>query len=196
MVNNALHKLVLRYGLCVMAATGAVAPAHARVQAVPADSHQSTVSGGKTQPPVKFANIWADDKGATHISYCRFEGLEYKSYAPPSAPQWIGVSPDEIESVAYAVLPPGYIGTWHAAPGPQWVITLSGKWSVETTDGSKLEQAAGEMLLDTDNHSRPRPDDDRVGHVSRTEGDVPNVQLIIKLKDNAQNVRTRSACDN
>lgn len=183
-----LHALALLYGFTVVSNVGAEEKG---VHAVHADSAERTVSGGQTQPPVKFDTIWADDEGATHIGHCRFEGLQFKSYAPPSAPQWIGVSPDEVESIAYAVLPPGYVGTWHHAPGPQWVITLSGKWSVETTDGTTLVQGPGEVQFNADSHSHPRKDDKRVGHVSRTVGSEPNVQLIIKLKPG---VRTTGAC--
>jgi len=64
------------------------------------------MSNGQTQSPVKFATIWAVDDGAIHVGHCRFEGLQFKSDAPPSAPQWIRISPDEVESIAYAVLPP------------------------------------------------------------------------------------------
>ncbi|WP_315974689.1 hypothetical protein [Pseudomonas sp. 5P_3.1_Bac2] len=144
------------------------------------------------QPVIEYANVWADDQGASHVSHCTIEGLDFKSYAPPAAPQWIGVSPDEVESIAYAVLPPGYVGTWHHAPGPQWVITLKGQWSVETTDGSVLTQGPGQMQFNADANAKPRPGDERIGHISRTVGDEPNVQLIIKLKANAK--RTTGAC--
>lgn len=170
--------------------------ANGTVCAVRSSSPATTVRDGKPQPPVKFATIWADDKGATHVSYCRFEGMEFKSYAPPAAPQWVGPSADEIDSIAYAALPVGYVGSWHHAPGPQWVITLSGKWSVETTDGSVLVQGPGEMQFNADSSSRPRPDDDRVGHISRTVGNEPNVQLIIKLKPNANKSRINGPCAN
>lgn len=106
----------------------------------------------------------------------------------------MGISPDEIESIAYAALPPGYVGSWHHAPGPQWVITLSGKWSVETTDGSVLVQGPGEMQFNADSNAKPRANDDRVGHVSRTVGNKPNIQLIIKLKPNANKARTTGRC--
>ncbi|MBT0717497.1 hypothetical protein HGT71_04285 [Rosenbergiella epipactidis] len=145
-----------------------------------------TQSNGKSQPPIKYSMVWADKSGATHIQSCRIEGLQFKTYAPPSAPQWIGVAPDQIESIAYAVLPPGYVGTWHHAPGPQWVVTLSGKWSVETTDGAVLVQGPGEMQFNADSSSHPRKNDTHVGHISRTIGNEPNVQLIIKLKPNVK----------
>lgn len=172
------------------------ASANKTVYAVPSSSPATTVYNGKAQPPIKFATIWADDKGATHVSYCRFEGMEFKSYAPPAAPQWVGPSADEIDSIAYAALPVGYVGDWHHAPGPQWVVTLSGKWSVETTDGSVLVQGPGEMQFNADSSSRPRPGDDRVGHISRTVGNEPNVQLIIKLKPNANKHRITGPCAN
>lgn len=188
MKNNTLHALVL---LCGFSIVFPVTADEKRVHAVRTDSAERTMSNGQLQPPVKFATVWADDEGATHIGYCRFEGLEFRSYAPPAAPQWIGISPDKVESIAYAVLPPGYIGNWHPAPGPQWVITLSGKWSVETTDGSVLVQGPGEVQFSADSNSRPRRDDKRAGHVSRTVGSEPNVQLIIRLKPG---VRTTGTC--
>lgn len=169
------------------------ANAATEVHLVHADSSEKTQVDGHTQPTISYANVWADKKGATHVEHCRLEGLDFKSYAPPAAPQWIGVSPDQIESISYAVLPPGYEGTWHHAPGPQWVVTLSGKWSVETTDGSVLTQGPGEMQFNADSSSHPRDNDKRVGHVSRTVGDEPNVQLIIKLKPGA-NPQANAQC--
>ncbi|MBI6562309.1 hypothetical protein EIG75_15270 [Pseudomonas syringae] len=186
---NSLYTLALACAAC----TG-MASANADVQSVPKESAQMTHSNGQLQPPVSYATLWADENGATHVGHCRLEGLEFKSYAPPAAPQWVGVSPDDIESIAYAVLPVGYVGNWHHVPGPQWVITLQGQWSVETTDGSVLVQGPGEMQFNADTRSRPRPDDERVGHLTRTVGDQPNVQLIIKLKPSAADKRTNGSC--
>lgn len=182
------------------------------VYAVPRDSQITTVSNGETQPEIKYATVWADEDGATHIGFCKIEGLQFNSYAPPAAPQWFGLSPDKIESISFAALPVGYVGDWHHAPGPQWVIVLSGRWSVETTDGSVLEQGPGEFQFNADSTSRPRPCDSRVGHITRTVGeykyqksiyemlqnltvgDEPNLQLIIKLKANVDIRRTTGKC--
>ncbi len=166
----------------------------AEVHAVNAGRQGTMVSDHHQQPPVYFSTILADSTGATHIGKCKFEGLSFKSYAPPAAPQWIGISPDQIQSIAYAILPPGYTGTWHHAPGPQWVITLSGKWSVESTDGTVLTQGPGGIQFNGDSSSKPRADDKRVGHLSRTVGDQPNVQLIIKLKPGVKTNAMYSSC--
>ncbi|MCX8956049.1 cupin domain-containing protein [Erwinia psidii] len=188
MSNSKLLIFMALYGVSTLSFSGS------NLEPVPANSATQTVSNGKKQPEVKYATVWADEQGATHIGRCRMEGLEYKSYAPPSAPQWIGISPDEVESTAWAVLPPGYVGNWHHAPGPQWVITLSGKWSVETTDGSTLVQGPGEIQFNADSTSRARPNDPRIGHVTRTVGNEPNVQLVIKLKPGANITRIKGVC--
>ncbi|KTC59161.1 MULTISPECIES: cupin domain-containing protein [Pseudomonas syringae group] len=187
-------KTLFAFALTFAAVCAASSSVNAAVLSVPANSQQSTTSNGKLQPPVKYATVWADEAGATHVEHCRIEGLEFKSYAPPAEPQWIGVSPDEVESIAYAVLPPGYVGSWHHAPGPQWVITLQGQWSVETTDGTVLVQGPGEMQFNADSSSKARPGDNRVGHLTRTVGDQPNVQLIVKLKPDAAAKRSSGRC--
>ncbi len=183
------RSLIAAAAMCLPLCTYA---AQSEVKAVPADSSVRTTVEGKIQPPVSYANLWADDKGETHIGHCRLEGLDYKSYAPPAAPQWIGVSPDQVESIAYAVLPPGYVGSWHSAPGPQWVITLSGKWSVESSDGSKLVQGPGEMQFNGDHGAKGKGGHN--GHISRTLGTEPNVQLIIKLKAGAKVPQSAMDC--
>lgn len=182
-MNKFLFKTCALVSLSLLSSTSYAAP---QVYSVEAFDPTPTHSNGETQPPIKYATLWADKSGATHIKTCRIEGLQFKTYAPPSAPQWIGVSPEQIESIAYAVLPPGYVGTWHHAPGPQWVVTLSGKWSVQTTDGSILVQGPGEMQFNADSSSHPRTNDPHVGHISKTVGNEPNVQLIIKLKPNVK----------
>lgn len=82
-------------------------------------------------------------------------------------------------------------GIRYAPPAaPQWVVTLSGRCSVETADGTKLVQGPGEMQFNAETCSHPRADDKRVGRISRTVGDEPNVELIIKLKPGAAAART------
>jgi hypothetical protein len=136
-----------------------------------------------TDPPVlRYATLHADAAGATHVQSCTLKGFELKSYAPPAAPQWLGIPPGEIESISYGVLPVGYVGTWHHSPGPQWVFVLSGRWSVETTDGSVLEQGPGEFQFNAEDGATPQGPDRHIGHLTRQVGDVPNVQLIVSLK--------------
>ncbi|WP_457107049.1 hypothetical protein [Methylobacterium sp. P5_C11] len=148
-----------------------------------------------TDPPVlRYGALYADDTGHSHVQYCDLKNFVFKSYAPPAAPQYVGFPPGAVKSIKYAVLPVGYVGTWHTAPGPQWVITLSGRWSVEATDGSVLEQGPGEVEFNADIGSTPQGPDGHVGHLTRQVGDVPNVQLIVSLKERTGKARSTDPC--
>ena len=145
-------------------------------------------------PALRYGGLYADDKGHSHVQYCDLKNFIFKSYAPPAAPQYVGFPPGEVASIKYAVLPVGYVGTWHTAPGPQWVITLSGRWSVEATDGSVLEQGPGEVEFNADMGSTPQGAEGHVGHLTRQVGDVPNVQLIVSLKPSSGKARNTNPC--
>lgn len=153
------------------------------IRIVPIDSPDSTVSDGETQPLVKYASFYTDETGATHFKYCRFEGLSKQSFSPPALPQWVGELPEDVNSLSIGILPVNYVGTWHSAPGPQAVVTLSGAWSLEATDGQILIQRPGEWYFANDYDSKPRPNDTRVGHITRNADDVPCVQLILSFKN-------------
>src|SRR3954470_10146614 len=43
-----------------------------------------------------------------------------------------------------------YDRTWHNAPWRQWVVTLSGTWEVETSDGDIRRFGPGDVLLADD----------------------------------------------
>jgi hypothetical protein len=133
-------------------------------------------------PALRYGVLYADAEGRSHVQYCDLKNFAFKSYAPPAPPQYVGVPPGDAASIAYAVLPVGYVGPWHAAPGPQWVATLSGRWSVEATDGTVMEQGPGEIQFNADAGSKPQGPDGRAGHLTRQVGDVPTVQLIVSLK--------------
>ncbi len=136
-------------------------------------------------PKLRYADLYADADGMSRVRHCVLEGFVFKSYAPPAAEQWLGIPPGDIASIAYAVLPVGYVGAWHTAPGPQWVVALSGRWSVEAMDGTVLEQGPGEVQFNSDTASRPQSEGGPVGHLTRTVGDAPSVQLIVSLKREA-----------
>jgi hypothetical protein len=131
---------------------------------------------------IPYANVWADDNGQTHITKCVLKGLQLHGFAPPAAPYVMGIAPEDIESIVFSVLPTGWFGDWHHAPGPQWVITLSGQWEVQTTDGSRLRQGPGEFQFNSDESSFAAAQGGHVGHTARLVGSVPNVRMIITLK--------------
>ena len=143
---------------------------------------------------VLYANVWADDKGATHVSRCVLKGLDLESFAAPASPYYFGLAPEEVQSVVFSVLPKGWYGDWHHAPGPQWVITLSGAWEVQTADGSTLRQGPGEFQFNSDESAYASTAGAHVGHTAKQLGDVPNVRVIITLKKNPLQTYANRAC--
>jgi hypothetical protein len=143
---------------------------------------------------VLYANVWADDKGVTHVSKCVLKGLDLKSFAPPASPYYLGFAPENVQSVVFSVLPKGWYGDWHHAPGPQWVITLSGAWEIETADGSTLRQGPGEFQFNSDESAYAITPDAHVGHAAKQVGDVPNVRVIITLKKSPLRMYANKPC--
>jgi len=84
--------------------------------------------------------------------------------------------------VLVANMPVGWIGDWHENPKPQWIIPLSGRWFVETTDGVRVEMGPGELSFGGDQNAKPDAHG-RVGHRSGTVGDAPAVVMIVQLND-------------
>jgi hypothetical protein len=160
----------------------AVAPADMTAEQA-ADKHE-----------VLYANVWADDKGVTHVSKCVLKGLDLKSFAPPASPYYFGFAPENVQSVVFSVLPKGWYGDWHHAPGPQWVITLSGAWEIETADGSTLRQGPGEFQFNSDESAYAITPDAPVGHTAKQVGDVSNVRVIITLKKNPLRTYANKSC--
>ena len=77
-------------------------------EVAPADM---TAEQAAAKHEVLYADVWADEKGGTHISRCILKGLELNSFAPPASPYYFGLAPEEVQSVlqgraaTYADLP-------------------------------------------------------------------------------------------
>ena len=153
-----------------------------------------TVQQALARNEISYANVWADDKGQTHVTKCVLKGLRLHTFAPPAAPYVMGIAPEDIESIVFSVLPAGWFGDWHHAPGPQWVITLSGQWEVQTTDGSTLRQGPGEFQFNSDESAFATTPGGHVGHTARLVGSVPNVRMIITLKKRPGQTNSNQFC--
>lgn len=133
-------------------------------------------------PTSRYWHAWTDDQGVTHQTRCSLHDYTLKSISPPAAPQWLDRLPVEGATVISTVLPVAWQGTWHENPRPQWIIPLSGRWFVETTDGKRIEMGPGDVSFGEDQGSRPDARG-RKGHLSGTVGSEPAVLLIVQLRD-------------
>ncbi len=153
-----------------------------------------TIGQALARQEITYANVWADEQGQTHVTKCVLKGLQLHTFAPPAAPYVMGIVPEDIESIVFSELPAGWFGDWHHAPGPQWVITLSGEWEVQTTDGSTLRQGPGEFQFNSDKSAFATAPGGHVGHTARLVGSVPNVRMIITLKKRPGQSYTNQPC--
>jgi hypothetical protein len=100
-------------------------------------------------------------------------------------PTVVRALPDSVDNITFAVQPVGWVGEWHQNPKPQWVIPISGPWSVETTDGKKVTMGPGDASFGGDQGAHAGEKSGSVGHRSGTVGDHPAVLRVVQLKETA-----------
>jgi hypothetical protein len=129
-------------------------------------------------PEIEYWHLWTDTDGVSHQTRCRLTEFEFKGVGD-AAPQWNNKQARSDATVVYTVQPVGWVGEWHENPAPQWIVVLSGRWWIESMDGARIEQGAGEFSLGEDQGSKLI--DGRKGHRSGTVGDIPAVLMTVQL---------------
>jgi hypothetical protein len=141
-----------------------------------------TVSGGRTtedKPKIGYWHIWTDDNGVSHQTRCEMDAFELKGVGN-AAPQWNDKQETSAATVVFTVQPIGWVGEWHENPKPQWIVPLSGRWFVESMDGTRIEMGPGEISLGEDQNC-VEDAKGRKGHRSGTIGDEPAVLMTVQL---------------
>ena len=133
-----------------------------------------------TKPKVAYWHVWTDREGVSHQQQCELTEFELGSVGGGADPQWKGNQTTGTMSAMVTVLPVGWVGEWHENPKPQWIIPLSGRWSVESMDGTRVEMGPGELSFGGDQHCSEK--DGRTGHRSTTVGDAPAVLMVVQFE--------------
>lgn len=131
------------------------------------------------KPSVPYWHLWTDAEGVSHQTRCALTDFDMKSMQPPADPQWQGTKTHDGATVMVTVQPVGWTGAWHENPKPQWIIPLSGRWFVESMDGTRVEMGPGEISFGEDQNTKPV--DGRQGHLSGTVGDEPAVLMVVQF---------------
>jgi hypothetical protein len=142
------------------------------------------LTGGRTsdnadKPKLGYWHLWADDNGITHQTRCALKDFELKGVGPAD-PQWNNKQVRGEATVVYTVQPVGWVGEWHENPAPQWIVPLSGRWWVESMDGTRIEMGPGELSLGEDQNCVAGKDG-RKGHRSGVIGNEPAVLMTVQL---------------
>lgn len=138
-----------------------------------------------TQPPnntprFSYWHVWTDENGVTHQTKSELTNFTKESMSGDAAPQWNNRLLTANAKIVFAELPVGWIGEWHENPQPQWIIPLSGKWFVETMDGTRVEMGVGEVSFGGDQNTKPNAAGIQ-GHLSGTVGDEPCKMMIVQI---------------
>jgi hypothetical protein len=137
---------------------------------------QADTNGHK--PSVPYSHLYVDAKGVSHQSRCTLTNYELKSIGPAD-PQWNNKMERSDATVVFTVQPVGWVGEWHENPAPQWIVVLSGRWWVESMDGTRVEQGPGEFSFGEDQGCAEV--DGKKGHRSGTIGDEPCRLMTVQL---------------
>jgi hypothetical protein len=130
------------------------------------------------KPSVPYWHLWVDKNGVSHQSQCELTKYQLKKVGP-AEPQWNNQQGTHSSTVVFTVQPIGWIGEWHENPAPQWIVVLSGRWFIESMDGTRVEQGAGEFSFGEDQNCIET--NGKRGHRSGTLGDEPAVLMTVQL---------------
>ena len=131
-------------------------------------------------PPVtRYWHLWRDADGVSHQA--RRELNQFHQHrVGDAAPQWNDAQERGEATVVFTVQPVGWIGEWHENPAPQWIVPLSGRWFVESMDGTRIEMGPGELSFGEDQDCIADAQG-RKGHRSGTVGDEPARLMTVQL---------------
>lgn len=131
-------------------------------------------------PTIPYWHLWTASDGSTHQTRCELTNFVLQSMGGKAASQWNNHLLSGDTGLLLCVLPAGWIGDWHENPKPQWLSVLSGRWFVESTDGTRVEMGPGDLAFGGDQNTKPDAQG-RVGHRSGTIGNEPCTILIVQL---------------
>ncbi|KAL3693057.1 hypothetical protein R1sor_006708 [Riccia sorocarpa] len=138
-----------------------------------------TSGDGEPQPSnFTYTQLWADEKGETHVQQCKMTGFSLQNYS--AYQQFIR---DDFGGNAtkfvFTELSVGLTQPLHSTPAVQFVITLSGSWYINTTDATYHAFQAGDVLFQDNTKDSPAAKVPQ--HFSGAVGDVPCQQFILQI---------------
>ena len=132
-----------------------------------------------TPPKMPYWHVYTDAEGVSRQEQFQIERFSFEGINPETAPQWNDKMDPAPSVVTFTVLPVGWVGEWHENPRPQWITVLTGRWFVETMDGTRVEMGPGEISFGEDQNTKAV--DGRQGHLSGTVGPEPAVLMVVQF---------------
>ena len=131
------------------------------------------------KPKVPYWHLWVDEAGVSHQTECALTDYVLRGVGDAD-PQWNNKQPTASSTTVFTVQPVGWVGDWHENPAPQWIVVLSGRWWIESMDGTRIEQGPGEFSFGED-QGCVKDGQGRKGHRSGVIGNEPSVLMTVQL---------------
>ena len=132
---------------------------------------------------INFIRLWTSEDSKTHLKQCEVQQLEESGD--------FGTIQYVRDLVNSSVTPYNLVLTqqtgdnpWHPSPQTQFVVTLSGAWFINTTDGDYVEMRPGDVLFQDDYRDSPLGGK----HYSGTLDGEPCNQLVIAVEQPAAEI--------
>ena len=104
-----------------------------------------TLSEAPLEGIISYHHMYVDSDGNTRIKRdCSFGELVKKGYA--GTPQYVRDFKGAFDVKTVVVTQQFGPNPWHYCPSPQFVVTLSGQWYIETGDGDVIVMSPGDVL--------------------------------------------------
>ncbi len=132
------------------------------------------------EPTLSYWHVWTDEHGTSRQTRRQIAPFQLSAIAEGASPQWQHAVAATVEAINFSVLPVGWTADWHENPKPQWIVPLSGRWWVETMDGTRVEMGIGEISLGEDQGAK-KGADGRKGHRSGVVGEEAVRLMIVQL---------------
>jgi quercetin dioxygenase-like cupin family protein len=108
--------------------------------------------------------------GSDQKSY--FEDIELKF---GGGQKILTTEPRTASMVVFRSVAPGTVLDRHTAPRRQFLVTLSGSWEIEASDGAVRTFRTGDVMLADDTTGE--------GHISRVVGSQPHIFMTVPLAE-------------
>ena len=143
-------------------------------------SDTNTERNSDRAPTLPFWIMQPGADGQSTIAQAALAGFALASVSGDAAPSWLRAFEGKVKAVRFNIMPVGWTGDWHPSPALQWVVPLSGRWYIETQDGTRVEMGPGDIHWGADlggpgGHAG-------IAHRSGQIGDVPCVQLLVQFE--------------
>ncbi|MBF0862380.1 hypothetical protein HKD22_09730 [Gluconobacter kanchanaburiensis] len=133
-------------------------------------------------PTLSYWDNWTDPQGTTHLTKCRMSAFHDDSTSSNGHETLLSTPHKGDVTMTVRVQPSGWKGEWSETRQTQWIVPLSGIYSVTAMDGNNVELNPGDILLSEDvspSASGPEPK----GHLEKNVGDSAVALQILSFAD-------------